>query len=684
MLRWLLLLLLASQPALAQVVMVEAGGERLPLEGHLALLIDPDASLSLDAVVAADQAGAFSPLTDDLTLGFTSAAAWLRFTLQRPADAPSLWWLRVEPPHLDRVTLYRPDGTGGHTASHSGFTEPWPLREIGDRNHLFAIDLESTESQTFYLRLHSSTSLQARLTLWQPDAFHLWNTIDSAVYGGYLIAALVIVVINLFYWVTLRQRIFLVYFSYVATLSLYTFFLEGFYLLLVQPESGHPIKWIMAPLQVGLIISLWGIFTVLLKPEQHAPRLGRHYRHLVLLAACGGTLLLLIGQQAAAVAVLWLLALLIFTTNSLFAAWLAWLGHRAARLYLVAFLTLILAASLRLLYVFGLADYSFMVEYGILIGTILHWVLIQLFVLDTLSRAKQAHDHARNAALEAARQAEHELEARIRVRTSKLQRANALLSEEVEARTRLTRDIELARQRMEEALEEEQRAAVAQRQFLRMVAHEFRTPLTVIQSTGDLLEADDGRDPTLRRRAIERFQSAAQRMGELVDKALTLDRFDGSVWRSNAAWIELPETLEGIAAYGRQIDQGRHRIETTYDLCTIQVDRELFEICIHNLVDNAIKYSPEGSLIQIQGRLQAEGGVDISVTDQGAGISEEDQRTIFGKYFRVEGSTAPGLGLGLYLVDHIARLHGGRVHVASQPGQGSRFTVHLPHAEPIR
>lgn len=671
-------LVLSGSIALANPLMMQPGEQQRSLGGHLHLLFDPSHSLTIDEVSRQEMQHAFQALPADVNLGYIKDAVWLRFTLAREPGAPREWWLRVEPAYLDVVSLYRPEGEGIYRVQQAGAALPWRVRAIPDRTTIFSVSLESEQAQTYYLRIENSTAIQARLTLWQPATFNLWNVADSLIFGGYLITALVIVLINLFYWYSLRERLFLAYMFYVATLAGFFLVMEGYYLLLLQPETVHPIKSIQALLQASLVWAHYYLFASLVRPEQYLPRFSLWYGRLVTLLCLAGVMFVLLGYISLVVPLLWQLVMVIFIVNLVLAMWLSVKGERVALYYLLAFFVLVMVAILRLFYVFGVVEYSFIVEYGILLGTVFHWVLIQLFVLDILARAKRAHEGARDMALQAAKRAETELEQGVKIRTEELHRSNQRLQEEIAARSRLTRDVERTRQRLEDALEEEQQAQVAQRQFLRVVAHEFRTPLTVIQTSGELLAEDNTENPELRRRTIERFQNAATRMGQLVDRALTLDRFDGSVWRANASWIEVATLLEAVAHYGRGIDYAQHRIEVDSVACQIQGDRELLEICIHNLLDNAIKYSPPGSLIQLKGEVDQQGWVVITVSDQGEGIPEMEQRNIFSKYFRLEGNTAPGLGLGLYLVDYIARLHGGHIGLESRPGQGSCFRVHLP------
>ena len=128
------------------------------------------------------------------------------------------------------------------------------------------------------------------------------------------------------------------------------------------------------------------------------------------------------------------------------------------------------------------------------------------------------------------------------------------------------------------------------------------------------------------------------------------------------------------------VSAGRHTIcsDCNEDL-VIQGDRELLATLLNNILDNAVKYSPAGSSIEVSAYRRADHGVCLRVRDYGRGISEEERQQVLEKYFRASTATdIPGMGLGLYLVDRIARLHNGTLDIDSNPGAGTTFTVCFP------
>jgi len=122
------------------------------------------------------------------------------------------------------------------------------------------------------------------------------------------------------------------------------------------------------------------------------------------------------------------------------------------------------------------------------------------------------------------------------------------------------------------------------------------------------------------------------------------------------------------------------RVDVEDGLPALPVDRDALEQAVLNLVANAMKYSGESREIDLRLRTQ-DGQAVIQVTDRGVGIAPEEQVRIFEKFYRTpapESQRVPGTGLGLTLVAHFAKAHGGRVEVRSAPGEGSTFSIHLP------
>jgi two-component system phosphate regulon sensor histidine kinase PhoR len=177
----------------------------------------------------------------------------------------------------------------------------------------------------------------------------------------------------------------------------------------------------------------------------------------------------------------------------------------------------------------------------------------------------------------------------------------------------------------------------------------------------------------------------AERLGFLIDDLLNIARIqNGRGLQLHFTATELPKVVEGVIRLQQQTTamKGGHTIavEMQEDIPTILADDGKLQQILHNLVGNALKYSPQGGTVTIGARLQDD-GVLITVKDQGIGIPAEQLPRMFGQFFRVESSNHTGIkgtGLGLWLTKHMVDGHHGRIWVESEFGHGSTFCVWLP------
>ncbi len=180
-------------------------------------------------------------------------------------------------------------------------------------------------------------------------------------------------------------------------------------------------------------------------------------------------------------------------------------------------------------------------------------------------------------------------------------------------------------------------------------------------------------------RTLERcgnIKKSVERMTELMDDYLSLDRMEDESHVLHLGTCDIAEVVSGVLSEWPAELIELHKAELPP---TVLCDWKLVQVAVHNLVANGLRHSPAGAPLQIALNGQAGGGVRMEIKDVGSGIPSDAIGRIFEKYFRGRGAQGqPGAGLGLYIVQHIARLHGGSVSVHSEPGQGSTFVLTLP------
>lgn len=218
-----------------------------------------------------------------------------------------------------------------------------------------------------------------------------------------------------------------------------------------------------------------------------------------------------------------------------------------------------------------------------------------------------------------------------------------------------------------------------QEQFNSDVSHELRTPITVVRAQCQLTReelANNKEIPLLE--TMEIIERQSDKMNHIVEQLLNLSRMDQERIEMEFEEIDLVDVVESVCE--DEENASEEQINFSYDLIStlVTADIGLITMAVRNLISNAVKYSPVGSKIQVScGR--REDGAFVQVRDFGCGIAPKDLPRIFEHYYRAEESrNSNGFGLGLTLAMKIARKHGGTIHVESEVGQGSKFTIILP------
>jgi two-component system, OmpR family, sensor histidine kinase KdpD len=222
--------------------------------------------------------------------------------------------------------------------------------------------------------------------------------------------------------------------------------------------------------------------------------------------------------------------------------------------------------------------------------------------------------------------------------------------------------------------------------LLDAIAHEFKTPLTSIKAAATSILADSHEVPASVRELTTIIDEETDRLSLLVTEAVRMSRIDAGKVRIERAPIAARELLEGVLEHFASRVEGRAvRIEVEEGIPPLWADQELVSLALRQLVDNALKYSPPASPLEVTAGVQDE-RVAIHVRDHGPGIPERERDRIFDKFYRrpVAKNQVPGTGLGLYIAREIIRAHGGDVWVEGTPGGGADFSVAVPVQEAFR
>jgi two-component system phosphate regulon sensor histidine kinase PhoR len=219
----------------------------------------------------------------------------------------------------------------------------------------------------------------------------------------------------------------------------------------------------------------------------------------------------------------------------------------------------------------------------------------------------------------------------------------------------------------------------AKSEFVSMVSHELRTPLTSIHGFSEILTAKE-MEQEKKQEFYRIILNESERLSRLITNLLNLSKIEAGI-ELNREMISVPNLVEeDMEFFQSQTDVHELRYLGTRHLPRIYGDKDRVHQVIKNLLSNAIKYSPDGGTVEVETGVEGK-YVTIAITDHGIGIPPDELSRIFERFRRVERKEASGIGgtgLGLAIVKHLVDLHGGKMAVRSELGEGSTFTVFLP------
>jgi two-component system phosphate regulon sensor histidine kinase PhoR len=234
------------------------------------------------------------------------------------------------------------------------------------------------------------------------------------------------------------------------------------------------------------------------------------------------------------------------------------------------------------------------------------------------------------------------------------------------------------------AIRRERRLSALKSEFISNVSHELKTPLSIISMFGEMLAQGRTKSPEQAHEYAEIIWRESVRLGRLIDNVLDFAKIErGADMYEFEDEVDLREVVErAIDLSARRVAAADMTLSSTLDedLPPVRLDANAFTLAALNLIDNAVKYAADGKQIELRLERRGDRAV-LSVRDFGPGIAPDEHAHIFERFYRAQAvrlKPIRGSGIGLALVQHIARAHGGDTGVESQPGQGSTFSIWLP------
>jgi signal transduction histidine kinase len=221
-----------------------------------------------------------------------------------------------------------------------------------------------------------------------------------------------------------------------------------------------------------------------------------------------------------------------------------------------------------------------------------------------------------------------------------------------------------------------------QNEFVSHISHELKTPLNVMAMYSESLLTEGADDEQYRVEAVNVIHDEVERLSTLINNLLAINQYELGGVVAQRKHVRMHEFLEDAFenVTRARADKGlEFDLDIPREMSMVYIDKDLFRIALNNLLTNAIKYSKPGGRVSMSAS-EDENSIEITVTDDGFGIAEEDQKQIFNKFFRSTDDNVrqqAGHGLGLSLARQIVTMHHGELSFSSELGKGSRFTIRL-------
>lgn len=622
-----------------------------PLRGHFEQFIDPTGLMTFADLLNPSASSMFVPISGNMNRSYTHDTVWLRFRVQRTEAFPAQAWLRLTPPYIDQITVYQQAGDDpaqpeAYQVAQMGDLIPTDKRSFLHIDFVTPFELPTNRPTTVYMQIRSTSTvcLEGYIDT-QADIVRQGSTLVMY-QGGYFGIALIITLINLIIFLRIRDRVFLYFALYIFAVCISHLAIQGL-LPIILPAYAHVVSHHLIGVSTGLVVVLFSCFLWSLFETSRYPWL---HRYLQFCALVGGltvvsTFLGFYGRIVSLTSINLIVTLLLMLGLSIVAARRR---EPAGMIYLLAFGISSFAYIAHLLRLMGLIPLFCWNIHTIQYATLLNMVLMTLALTERLNAAEQQ-------AMRAVRESER--------------KATELACD-------MTRELR-------EALNSEKQTLERQSRFLAMLSHEYRTPLAIIQANLNLLELDDLVNGATNRR-VSTMKHALSRLVELLEVSLQQERPGHFRHEPQHESIDLIALIDEVIDKAESFWPQRSFVFTPAESAQPMVlgNSTQLKTALLNLLDNACKYSPEDSAVNIACQVGAD-QVKINIVNQGSGLLPADVDRLFEKHQRGENTPKiSGSGLGLWIVRQIVEQHGGSVSLVSQKKVGVCVRVALPTQVP--
>jgi signal transduction histidine kinase len=626
------LLWLFAQGAEALVLQDSKGKEGpISLAGEVEIFRDAPGNITIEDILSAGSGIKFIPRDVRYLQKHSDDVFWIRFSLQQEPGAASDWVVQIFPTWVDDVRVYSQDPAGKISLHQLGDRHPFASRAIQTSVLAFPVALDSSP-RTYYLRIKTHGPTVFDLNAWQKSTLERSEINRTIFFSAFAGAICVMVLMNLIFWVWLRSSIYPIYALFLVAMLVAIVAMQGYSSSLFFPDDPLRADRFVDVTSCALM-SIAAVFACRFFNYGQYSVWAARFMYLAAAAFAAMIPFSLWWGIGNIIQPAVYLEIVVALFNLAFVVWIV--VGRGARQYLLAAV------------VFGVVDLSWIFFSLVLLGYV---QVDQSFILETLIPFSQLANLAllNFAVASRSRQAELKLRAQ---------------------RKRAFDSMKVAKQALEER--------VRQREFVAIVSHEFRTPLAIVDAVAHALElSPSGQDDRVKR-SVGKIRKAIRRLAALIENILLDDALEvGS--RPVARSFDLWDVIGNIRSIGLPEDNARLTISVARGQAMCRGDQARIEMAIRNLVQNALKYSPADSAVDVRCDTSAD-SFSVTVSNKGAPIPEFERSGLFERYFRgATSANVPGSGLGLHISRTIAQQHGGDVTLVASDGEGTVFCLTLP------
>jgi signal transduction histidine kinase len=681
-------------------------GERALIGKHLEILVDSTSTLTIDQVIKSNK---FQPSSSEVpNLGITNHAYWVRFTVENPKAANLN--VQVEYAMIDSISFYQMMGDSILNVNHTGGHYPFHTRQLNEhQTYVYTFEGDQQGSHTFYIRVKSGAQLMLPIYVSARNQLLDGLLRMDLLFGMYLGVILVMVLYNVFVYFSLRDKHYLLYILYLLSVGYTQASLEGYAFRFLFSDHPYFATWNIYFASALIGITAIEFAKAFLGTKRYFPTLTK-VSYLFYMVYGVAILLPFIGYSNLGYQLILMSAALsgIYVFSLALGSLLR--GSRSARFFLLAWSVFILAVIIYVLKDVGILPYNTFTHLALQIGSAIEAVLLSIALADKINILRDEKDAFQYQAYEAVKENE---------RIVRLQ--NQMLEQEVQARTKelssanatLEKTLKDLQDTQVQLIDSEKMASLGQ--LTAGIAHEINNPINFVTSNVTPLKRDIAMMQELmneiealhetdlsleeKRQKIQELKEeldyeylvseidyllmgiseGASRTSDIVKGLRLFSRLD----EDDVKFANLEEGLDSTVAIINHLLNDRIVIEKQYaQLPAIECFPGKLNQVFLNIMTNAIHAIQDrwkeksGGLLIIRTR-EMQDSVEISIKDNGIGMTEETKRKLFEPFFTTK-EVGVGTGLGLSIAWKTVMKHNGSIDVQSFIGEGTEFIITLP------